>query len=423
MIAAIALAAAVSGATQLTGALPGGSQYIMHRDTAAATAAIELWYRAPSAGYDNASPGIARLTIAALAVSARPHGSSLAEIVKRSGGYLSIDVYSDIAMIGANVPSWQAPAVLKALTSTYFSPAITDAGLKAALRDSTIVAAQQQYDAPQVLQNALFERLFAAGAAHYAPVPSTQAAFSKIAPQDLRAFAARALREQNAVLSIAGNVDAGILANIPRLSAAQAAPADPPFDSTPSGAAVDATVAAPVAGLGIAWLGPPIADAKAATAMDFIADYLFDPSYGALASALQQTNGDLFISGQFITLHRPGVLIATIGGANANAARAQVLQAAAAMSKPLEGKVFEAARNAFVYRILAESQTPASHADNAGWYAVEGDAGYAPGDESRRYLHIANSLDAAYVASVAAQYLQHAAIVQLLTAAAPGSST
>lgn len=422
MIAAIALAAAVTSATQMSGALPGGGQYILHRDATAGTAAVELWYRVPSAGYDNANPGIARLALAALAVSAPPHGTSFAELVKRDGGSLTINVYADIAMVGASVPAAQAPAVLKALTSTYFAPSISDAGLKAALRDSAIVATEEQYDADQQLQNALFARLFSAGPAHYAPVPPSAAAFAKIPVNDIRAFAARGFRQSNAVLSIAGNVDPEVVGNA-RTSMGAQAQGDAPFDSSVAQAPGEGTASAAVTGIGFGWIGPPISDVKAATAMDFIADYLFDGNYGTIAHGLSAANGDVYASGQFITLHNPGVLIATIGGSGSDAIRAAVEKAVDAMHSPLDAKTFEAARNAFVYHILAQSQTPVSHADNAGWYAVEGNPGYAPGDESREYLQAVQSLDPGYVASVAAKFLGKPVVVQLLAAPRGGSTT
>ena len=48
-------------AQQQTGALPRGGTYVLDPDPTIGTAAIGLWFRAPGAGYDNASPGIARL--------------------------------------------------------------------------------------------------------------------------------------------------------------------------------------------------------------------------------------------------------------------------------------------------------------------------------------------------------------------------
>ena len=50
---------------------------------------------------------------------------------------------------------------------------------------------------------------------------------------------------------------------------------DPPFDSTLAASPASATASALIGGIGLAWIGPPITDEKASTALDFIADYLF----------------------------------------------------------------------------------------------------------------------------------------------------
>ena len=89
---------------------------------------MSLWFRAPGAGYDNASPGISRL--AATAATARAAG---VRKVTRSrscitvGGDLNISVYPDIVndrcirTIGIGTPEWMA-----AMTAAYFAPAIDD---------------------------------------------------------------------------------------------------------------------------------------------------------------------------------------------------------------------------------------------------------------------------------------------------------
>ena len=55
---------------------------------------------------------------------------------------------------------------------------------------------------------------------------------------------------------------------------------DPPFDSTLSGTTGGNHRSGEVPGTGLAWVGPPIADEKAATALDFVADYLFRDDTG-----------------------------------------------------------------------------------------------------------------------------------------------
>jgi hypothetical protein len=84
-----------------------------------------------------------------------------------------------------------------------------------------------------------------------------------------------------------------------------------------------------------------------------------------------------------------------------------VEQAVAAAATPMGGTAFEAARAAFVYRLLAAMDTPAEVADTFGWYAVEGDAAYAPaeGGLQGRYFSLAAALTPASVAQAAARYL------------------
>lgn len=413
-------AAAAPASYETTGTLRGGGTYIMRRDPLAQTTAMELWFRAPAAGADAKYPGIARLAITALAASSPAHGTSVSELVTRLGGSLDISVYPDIAMIGASVPSWEAPQVLRALTSAYFNPSITSAGLRAALRDCAVAAAESKFDSERVLQDALFAQLFSAGPAHYPPTPPAASDFANIPQDAVRAFATHAFRQNNAVLTLAGSADDALLAAVRAGNAGQAG--DAPYDSTvtasPSGSAKSGSAPA----VGYAWAGPPIADAKAATALDFIADYLFDPDHGTVARAIQNSHAQAFVNGQFITLHNPGVLLLTISGVDTPQIRQQITDAIASMQQPMGAAAFDAARKAFEYHILSQSQTPLSVADNYGWYAVEGNAAYAPGAASGEYLKAVESLDPASVAQAARTYLQHPAVVQIISSEQKGST-
>ena len=406
---------------ETSGALAGGGTYIIRRDALAQTTAMELWFRAPAAGGDGKYPGISRLAVTAIAASRAPHGSSLAELVNRLGGSLTINVYPDIAMIGASVPSSDAPEALRAVTEAFFTPSITSEGLRAALRDCAVAAAESRFDSERVLQDALFAQLFTAGPAHYPPIPPSASDFTKIPQDELRSFASHAFRQNNAVLALAGAVDAKLLASVH--SGASGPPADAPFDSrvtaTPGATAKSGSIAA----VGYAWAGPPIADAKAATALDFIADYLFDTDHGTIARAIQNAHADAFVNGQFITLHNPGVLLVTISGVNTAQIRKQITDAVSSMEQPMDAASFAAARKAFEYHILSQSQTPISRADNFGWYAAEGNAAYAPGASSGEYLKAVESLDPAAVAQAARTYLQHPAMVQVISSDRKGSAT
>ena len=75
-------------------------------------------------------------------------------------------------------------------------------------------------------------------------------------------------------------------------------------------------IAGAIDGLGLAWIGPPISDQKAATALDFVADYLFREQTGVVVKALDAKPSDALVVGQFITLHDPGIMVVTIGGSH-----------------------------------------------------------------------------------------------------------
>jgi hypothetical protein len=90
-----------------------------------------------------------------------------------------------------------------------------------------------------------------------------------------------------------------------------------------------------------------------------------------------------------------------------------VLDTVNAMRQPLDRNTFDAARAAFEYHIFSQIQTPLSRADNFGWYAAEGNLGYAPGNDTGTYLKAARSLTADFVAQTVRTYLQQPSIVQL----------
>lgn len=400
--------------------------YVLRRDANSPTAAVELWFRAPGAGYDSQTPGISRLAIASVAASKPAGGSSLAQLVTEDGGTLEINVYPDIAMIGAGVPSWDLPKVLRAMTAAYFSASINDDGYRTALRDCAIAGAELQFDPDRTLQDVLFSHLFSSGPAHYPPVPQTAQDFSKIPIETVRTFAARAFREPNAVLTLTGSFEDNWLPSVHRAAIASTPASggmDRPFDSPASSRATDISQPSAVSGLGFAWTGPPITDARAATAMDFIADYLFDGDHGTVAREVHKASNDAFLNGQFITLHDPGVLLVTVSGSNAQTMRSKIAAAVEALQTPMDRKTFDAAKNAFLYHIISQVQTPESRADNFGWYAAEGNLQYAPGDVSGEYVQNAQSLDPGYVAQVVRQYLQHPAVVQLTPAHSEGTAS
>ena len=412
--------AAAAASAQQRGVLPRGGSYVLDRDPTVAAAAVGLWFRAPGAGYDNTTPGVSRLAATAAAVAPLSSGKSLFQLVQSLGGVLSINVYPDIVGVDAVIPSSAARRVVAAMTAAYFAPVIDDAAVKTAQRDAAVLAVEQRYSPDLTLHDLLFKQLFSEGPAHWPPLPDSVTQITHVGPSDVDTFAKRAFRAGNSVLTLAGNVDASFIDAV--TDGGGDASLDKPIDSTLSRPAESATVSGSVDGLGLAWIGPPVADERAATAMDFIADYLFRDRTGVVSKALESDKNDTLL-GQFITLHDPGVMLVTIEGDDQKGAKDRVLAEVAKLQQPLDAKTFEAAREAFLYHIASDTQTPPQRADNLGWYFAEGAPNYAPGDVSGAYERTARGLDPAYVASVVKQYLNTPVVVNLLTGPTPKESS
>lgn len=402
-----------------TGSLPHGGSYVLYRDQAVAAAAVDVWFRAPAAGYDNASPGIGRLAATAAAAATLESGKSLYTFVRSVGGRLAINVYPDIIGVSVIVPSTAARRTIAAMSAAYFSPAIDDASLRTARKDAAVLAVAHRYSSDDVLHDALFERVFTSGPAHYPPIPDAVADIAKVSLDQVKSYAKRAFRAANATMSLAGNVDP---AWIEAVTAGAPGTPDAPFTSAVASDPGNASTTGTTPGLGLAWTGPPIADEKAATAMDFIADYLFRDQTGIVAKAIAPASGN-YVSGQFITLHDPGVMLVTIGGNTPASVKPTVLDAVAALEKPMDPKTFEAARNAFLYHLAVDTQEPIQQADNLGWYAAEGNASYAPTDPNSSYWQRAKELDPAYVASIVKHYLSRPVVVQMTAAESKDTSS
>ena len=418
-LAAVALAAmlaplgAFAAGEPTTGTLPHGGSYTMAPDPTLASAAVDLWFRAPAAGYDNASPGISRLAATAAAAATLESGKSLVSLVRGVGGRLAINVYPDLVDVSASVPASVARRVVAAMSAAYFAPAIDDDSLKIARTDVAVLSAQEHYSPDDLLHDALFAQIFSSGPAHFAPIPGDLSDLKGITLAQIDAFAKRAFRSANATFALAGNVDASLLQAV---TAGTPGAPDAPIVSATASAPADKTLTAAVTGEGLAWTGPPITDERAATALDFVADYLFRDETGVVSKALDPT-GDAYVNGQFITLRNPGVMLVTIGGSKPAQVETQVLSAVASLRQPLAAASFAAAREAFLYHLAADSQSPTEQADNLGWYSSEGDGAYAPSDATSTYWKAARSLDPQFVASVVKKYLAHPVVVRLITTA------
>jgi len=86
--------------------LPFGSTLIVRRDDSVASVAIELWFRAPSIGYDNPPvEGLAMYAANAIAASKTTDGFSVSDTIKSVGGRFAITTYPDAVSIAAAVPA------------------------------------------------------------------------------------------------------------------------------------------------------------------------------------------------------------------------------------------------------------------------------------------------------------------------------
>ncbi|MGH7709408.1 MAG: M16 family metallopeptidase [Vulcanimicrobiaceae bacterium] len=389
------------------GRLAEGGTYIVRPIAGPPLAAVELWFRAPSIGYDATPvPSLARLAAQSVAASTPVSGSPLGTLVHDAGGRLTISAYADSISVQALVPSQRAAEVTAAMTRAYFSPVVDQAGLDSARTELTEEALFSSFDPVQVARSVLFADLFAAGPDHY-PALGEAKQLAKIELTTVRDYAARAFRAQNAVLVASGGVDAAIVDSAVAGRADPAGRADDPVAS--------AVALAPAAinhnfdqrGGGSAWIGPPITDERSATALDFIADYLFRQGTGQVTAAVDKADSNAVVDGQFITLHDPGVFFVAYSAKDAVGVGKRIDEAIRTMQTPLASADFARARTDFEYHLLSDLQTAGEVADNFGWYAVEGNLPYAPGADGLKgaYFNAAQSLTPEFVAAVAAKYL------------------
>jgi len=207
---------------------------------------------------------------------------------------------------------------------------------------------------------------------------------------------------------------ANALSRVPSISCGAAPPnvaANPPGAAQTTG---------PEAGYGRAWTGPPIADELSATACDFLADYLFNPDTGVVQRATRGSGAVLV--GTFVTYHDPGIFIVSTSGGDQAAVRTAIDAALRTIGTPLDPVAFEAARRRFLYHILSDASSPSSLADTFGWYTVEGNPAYAPGENGAqgRYFQAVDALTPAFVAATVTKYLSRpGAVVTVTPSVAP----
>ena len=389
----------------LTGTLAGGGTYLIRPAAGANVAAIALWYRAPAGGFEaDAVPGIGRVAAQAVAASQPVTGTSLTQYVRQTGGRLAVTAYPESVAISLLVPSDRAGSALRALTRSFFAPVLTDSGLALARQNAAEDGAIRRLNNDAALSDAIYASLFSAGPAKIPPF-GTRASFAQLTMDNVRSYAERAFRPANAVLVMTGDVDPSVLASaLPGREGAAPGPESPAPETLATGVAPVQTAGAET-GFGLGWAGPSIADEREATAFDFIADYLFYPDSGVVQQAVVSSGASL--NGTFVTYHNPGVFLLTSVGGDQAAVHAAVDSALLAIRRPLAPAAFEAARKMFIYHILSDAETASALADTYGWYAVEGNPNYAPGENGTagRYLSDAAALTPEFVAATAAKYL------------------
>jgi predicted Zn-dependent peptidase len=398
--------------------LPLGGTSIVQPAQGAPVAAVELWYRAPSTGFGSKPvPALARLAAQVVAASKPLIGDPLGKVVTDAGGRLAITVYSDSISISAVVPADAARQVVKALTTSFFAPVVTQDGFRFAQRDVEQEALISTFDPQTVVRDAIFSQLFTDGPQHY-PALGGPSDVNQISFADVKSFAERAFRSQNATLVISGDVEPTIAGAAVAGRPATGGALDPEPALTPALADIPAPITKdfvePSGGYG--WVGPAITSPREATAMDFIADFLFRSDDGFVTKQAGDRYPDSLLVGQFITLHDPGVMFVACAGQDDDALKSLVDAGFARVQQPLEPAVFASALGAFKYHLLSDLQTPTEMADNFGWYTVEGAPDYAPGANGEHgvYFEAANSLTPEYVASVAQKYLGKAPVIVTL---------
>jgi predicted Zn-dependent peptidase len=418
LVFALGGAAQAQDAGPLTGTLPSGVTYEIRPDPAQPAAAVALWYRAPAAGFDGAPlPGLSRLAAATVAGSSPITGTPLGQLIGRFGGRLAVAAYPDSVSITALVPPDHVAQTVRAMTGDYFAPVVTADGLRLARSDAGDTLVVRSFE-PDAIEDALGSALFADGPLHDGILGNADG-LANASLERVRAYADRAFRPANAILVLTGNVDRAALSDVAaRPDAGSTAPeAAAPQTARPASAPLRRE--GNIAGTGLGWVGPPIADEAAATALDFAADVLFAPRTGIVPKALGARKAA--VTGKFVTYRNPGVFLVTITGAEADAVRPLVDKAIADAAKPMPKAAFEAARAGFDYRLLSQMETPADLADVYGWYAVEGAPAYAPADGGTggRYFTGAAKLTPASVAAAVAKYLGPPPAVVTLAKAKP----
>ncbi|MBV8162952.1 MAG: insulinase family protein [Candidatus Eremiobacteraeota bacterium] len=408
---------------ETTTQLNDGLTLVTRKATASPTAALEVWIKCPSSGYGAPRPGLARLTALAI-VEQKSGGSSLRTDARAAGAQVAVSVYHESTEIAILAPSYVSGSLLDKLVRESLHPQLDQKAFDAARQR---LAAQQvaSLDMPdEVLRDSLFARIFASGPLHDSSYGDPRT-LTGLTLADVTSFATRAYVPADEIVVAVGGVDVSDVAERTQAAAPAAAPAvaipessvasytDAPLSLTRS--SID------VGGVALGWPGPPIADERAATAMDFLSDYLTHPTEGVLSKIVNAAASGADFSGQFVTLRNPGVFYVTASGDKVDPTiTVGIIRDAMrdALRKPLSDEEFARARTAYVNHLLGSMQTAQSLADNYGWYFSQGALPYSPSSTdaalSGQYFTAVQSLTPQYVYSIASRYLQAKPAVVIL---------
>jgi predicted Zn-dependent peptidase len=336
-------------------------------------------------------------------------------------------VYQESTEIAILAPAYLSSSLLDKLTALALQPHLNQAAFEAA---RTRLAAQQVAAGElvdQALRDALFAHMFNSGPLHDSTYgdPLTLRALSL---NDVTAFVSRAYVPASELVVAVGSLNHDevvkrVAAAAPPASASQTMPSSEP--AAASNAPISLAQRSAEGGLAMGWAGPPIADERAATAMDFLSDYLAHPGDGVLAKIIHGLNPATSFNGQFITLRNPGVFFVTASGEGLNPSDISPAIGNAireTLRKPLPPRDFDRALGAFVTHLLSDMQTAQALADNYGWYFAQGALPYSPSATdtalSGQYFQRVASLTPDFVSQVARRYLLASPVIIVLPARA-----
>ena len=394
--------------------LSDGLTTVVRQATGSGAVVLEIWVRCPSDGWSGSQPGIARLAAFAV-VSAKVDGNSLRDLVRADGGQLSVSVFQTSTEFAILAPANSAPDLLDSFLRRIFHPTLDDAALDEAKSRLAEQQASVAQSSDALLREGVFSTLYSAGPLH-ASTFGDAAAIKAATLSDARDFATRSYVPGSSIFVAVGNASVATLSA--RLAAA--APKSAPTASLPQSSAA-AAPAAPVAlppaqadvpGVALAWLGPRASDARAATAMDFLSDYLADVKAGTLSQAATRLRPTFSFNGQFITLGDPGIFFVSTSGEGLDPlAVSRGLEDAMRpiLSGSMSKEAFAQALGAYETRLLRQVNSPQGIADNYGWYFVQGVPEFTPGATNAAlggaYFETAASLTPDFVHDVAKRYL------------------